>query len=62
MQNLRQSTVVLSRAADETWRLVQYTLQSVCHRPRCASEYHVAVIQPGRDEGVNKRLDGLVVQ
>ena len=62
MQNLRQSTVVLARAADEMCRSVQYKLQSVCHRPRCASEYHVAVVHPGRDEGVNKRLDGLVVQ
>jgi len=47
---------------DETCHSVQYTLQSVCHRPRCASEYHVAVVHPGSDEGVNKCLDGLVVQ
>ena len=62
MQNLRQSAVVLARSANETCRSVQYTLQSVCHRPRCASEYHVEVVHPGPDEGVNKRLDGLIVQ
>jgi len=56
---------VLVRSTDEACSHcngIKYPLQSVSDRPRCISEYHVAVVHPGCDKSVDKCLGGLVVQ